>query len=212
MFRFHVNFLGYILQRITLTQRNHPCQTTEAQSAIWRLARPKARSASISLCTARKAFRWKKCTFHPPKKMIKIPAPIRRMASNQHTTLWWKKIGGIFWWSLFLAQFFHVFLEKMMHLVAHLESNLILGHALNLNFHYQRYQYLCVVLQLSYASLGHPLLQELPWINDSLDRSIYLGIVIENSWQGILGILFFSLIWIPYQWGWWVCPSKEMGV
>ena len=53
-----------------------------------------------------------------------------------------------------------------MHLVAHLESNLILGHALNLNFHYQRYQYLCVVLQLSYASLGHPLLQELPWIND----------------------------------------------
>ena len=66
----------------------------------------------------------------------------------------------------FLAQFFDVFLEKMMHLVAHLESNLILGHALNLNFHYQRYQYLCVVLQLSYASLGHPLLQELPWIND----------------------------------------------
>ena len=49
----------------------------------------------------------------------------------------------------------------------HLESHLILGHALNLNFHYQRYQYLWVLwCSFLLCILGPPLLQELPWLDN----------------------------------------------
>jgi len=48
----------------------------------------------------------------------------------------------------------------------HLESHLILGHALNLNFHYQRYQYLWVLwCSFLLCILGPPLLPELPWLD-----------------------------------------------
>lgn len=91
-------------------------QTTEAQAAIWRLARPKARSASISLCTARKAWTIRqprrtaegKKVNHLPTNAPKIPQ--QKMEDSLPATtklrfcfwwkIWWRKFSGeVFGWA-----------------------------------------------------------------------------------------------------------------
>lgn len=91
-------------------------QSTEAQAAIWRLARPKARSASISLCTARKASTIRqprrtaegKKVNHLPTNAPKNPTTKngRFSASNNKTTFLFlveNLVEEIFRWSLWLG-------------------------------------------------------------------------------------------------------------